>query len=160
MNPTWMLSRLGSLKKAPLSAEMLEKRCFTELNIVNYQHSKNKYCTILYYTIHYSTLLYPALPKQLLNNKRNSLEIWKNITLNNKIWNRNNCLRLKCTELFLETEKIRKSDVVNTGETTIKKEHKSKFITLSQHIEVHSITTPCYKKACITDKACKLCLIN
>ena len=37
-----MLSRVGSLKKAPLSAETLEKRCLTELNIVNNHHSKNK----------------------------------------------------------------------------------------------------------------------
>ena len=42
MKPTWMLSWVGSLKKAPLSAEMLEKRCLTELNIVNNHHSKNK----------------------------------------------------------------------------------------------------------------------
>ena len=41
MKPTWMLSRVGSLKKAPLSAEMLEKRCLMELNIVNNHHSKN-----------------------------------------------------------------------------------------------------------------------
>ena len=43
MKPTWMLSRVGSLKKAPLSAETLEKRCLTELNIVNNHHSKNKW---------------------------------------------------------------------------------------------------------------------
>ena len=36
-----MLSRVGSLKKASLSAETLEKRCLT-LNIVNNHHSKNK----------------------------------------------------------------------------------------------------------------------
>ena len=46
------------------------------------------------------------------------------------------------------------SDDVNTGETTIKKEHKCKFIKLSQHIEVYSITTPC------STKACNLGLIN
>ena len=121
------------------------------------------YYTLLYSTLLYSTLLYSTLPyptKAAIEQQKKfigDMEKYHTVQQNMK---QKQLSEVEVHRTVLETEKIRKSDVVNTGETTIKKEHKSKFITLSQHKEVHSITTSCYKKACITDKACKLCLIN